>query len=71
MEIKILIEYVEGKLNEGERKEVEKFIVANPDYFEIIGSLNRIKMSISNEDDLNHILSKKADEIWNKIKPQI
>ncbi|MFN7118535.1 MAG: hypothetical protein ACK4TA_17185 [Saprospiraceae bacterium] len=62
----LLINYFDSNLSNAEKKEVETFILKNPEYLEVFQGFAKIKREIGNKDLRQH-LNEKKETIRKKV----
>ncbi len=62
-----IIKLLEGQLSSEEGKSLEVALITNPDLFELIGGLNRIKKSLSPDKSLEDYLSSKEELVRQRL----
>lgn len=68
MDFNKIIAFVEGNISAIEIKNIEQFILNNPEYFKIIGDLRRIQRSLEKNESLTSFFMKESKKTWSKIQ---
>jgi anti-sigma factor RsiW len=63
MDTNQIIAYVDGVLSESEKKVVEQFLLHNPSFLTVVGSMNRIRMNLTDNESLSGFFQKKSEEV--------
>lgn len=66
-----LIQFVEGSLNEQERKEVEKYIFLEPNMLDVISGMNRIKRELQGTMSLTEYFERASNRIEKGIQSKL
>ena len=63
----IFLNYLDGKLSANEVKNFERFLLMNPQKFDLLASLSRMRREYKSSDEVIQFLEKKTEKFLQKL----